>query len=187
MNGSVREQPSLKPAQRPKAVREEARALSELFDHAIRCWHLCAFVEGLNSAQWAALRFFVKDITTDRTAVGLARYQGISRASANDTVRALVRKGALTRVRSLVDARRHEVQITGLGRELLDRDPLKRLEEALMQLTSTGRRDLAAALLLVLRSAVSEKGAPELTGVKWLEQDAIRPEGAGRGKRGDRR
>ncbi|WP_448191163.1 MarR family winged helix-turn-helix transcriptional regulator [Azospirillum sp. sgz301742] len=118
-----------------------AKATAELLDALFRRYHVEAFTGGLNPAQWAALRFFSRDLTDSRTAVSLARYQGVSRASANDTVRALVRKGLLARVVSAEDGRRQEVSVTEQGVEALRGDPLGLLVEPIGALPEDVRND----------------------------------------------
>lgn len=109
-----------------------------------------AFTGGLNPAQWAALRFFSRELTDSKTAVSLARFQGVSRASANDTVRALVRKGLLVRMVSAEDGRRQEVTVTDKGYEALLGDPLKLLVEPIAALPEAAQRDFAGAVSQLL-------------------------------------
>lgn len=120
-----------------------AKATAELLDALFRRYHVEAFTGGLNPAQWAALRFFSRDFSDSKTAVSLARFQGVSRASANDTVRALVRKGLLTRMVSAADGRRQEVSVTELGAEALRGDPLSLLIQPIDALPDGVRGDFA--------------------------------------------
>ncbi len=127
-----------------------ARATAELLDALFRRYHVEAFTGGLNPAQWAALRFFSRDLTDSKTAVALARYQGVSRASANDTVRALVRKGLLARMVSAEDGRRQEVSVTELGMEALRGDPMTRLIDPIDALPDGVRSDFAGVVSQLL-------------------------------------
>lgn len=123
-----------------------ARATAELLDALFRRYHVEAFTGGLNPAQWAALRFFARDLTDSKTAVSLARFQGVSRASANDTVRALVRKGLLDRMVSAEDGRRQEVSVTEQGMTVLEGDPLALLSAPIDGLGEEVRRDFAGVV-----------------------------------------
>jgi DNA-binding MarR family transcriptional regulator len=127
-----------------------ARATAELLDALFRRYHVEAFTGGLNPAQWAALRFFSREHadskTASKTAVSLARFQGVSRASANDTVRALVRKGLLARMVSAEDGRRQEVSVTEQGVEALRGDPLALLIEPIGALPDEARSDFAGVV-----------------------------------------
>lgn len=127
-----------------------ARATAELLDALFRRYHVEAFTGGLNPAQWAALRFFSRDLTDSKTAVSLARFQGVSRASANDTVRALVRKGLLARMVSAEDGRRQEVSVTEQGAEVLQGDPLALLSTPINGLPDEVRRDFAGVVSQLL-------------------------------------
>lgn len=127
-----------------------ARATAELLDALFRRYHVEAFTGGLNPAQWAALRFFSRDLTDSKTAVSLARFQGVSRASANDTVRALVRKGLLARMVSAEDGRRQEVSVTEQGTAVLQGDPLALLSTPIDGLPDEVRRDFAGVVSQLL-------------------------------------
>ncbi|WP_431855465.1 MarR family transcriptional regulator [Azospirillum sp.] len=127
-----------------------ARATAELLDALFRRYHVEAFTGGLNPAQWAALRFFARDLTDSKTAVSLARFQGVSRASANDTVRALVRKGLLARMVSAEDGRRQEVSVTEQGMVVLEGDPLALLCNPINGLADEVRRDFAGVVSQLL-------------------------------------
>lgn len=127
-----------------------ARATAELLDALFRRYHVEAFTGGLNPAQWAALRFFARDLTDSKTAVSLARFQGVSRASANDTVRALVRKGLLARMVSAEDGRRQEVSVTEQGTAVLEGDPLALLCNPIGGLPEEVRRDFAGVVSQLL-------------------------------------
>jgi len=129
-----------------------ARATAELLDALFRRYHVEAFTGGLNPAQWAALRFFARDLTDSKTAVSLARFQGVSRASANDTVRALVRKGLLARMVSAEDGRRQEVSVTEQGMEALRGDPLALLITPIDSMPEETRRDFAGIVSQMLAS-----------------------------------
>lgn len=127
-----------------------ALATAELLDSVGRRLHLRAFRDGLNPAQWAALRFFARPFTDNPTAVSFARYQGISRTSANQTVRALVDKGLMLRQVSEQDARCQNVELTPSGRALLRRDPLLDLQAPIAALPLELQQSMAAALSMVL-------------------------------------
>jgi len=127
-----------------------ARATAELLDALFRRYHVEAFTGGLNPAQWTALRFFSRELTDAKTAVSLARFQGVSRASANDTVRALVRKGLLARMVSLEDGRRQEVSVTDKGLEALRDDPLRLLEAPIAALPEADQRAFAGTVSQLL-------------------------------------
>ena len=129
-----------------------ARATAELLDALFRRYHVEAFTGGLNPAQWAALRFFSRDVADSKTAVSLARHQGVSRASANDTVRALVRKGLLTRMVSAEDGRRQEVSVTQLGLDALRGDPMALLIDPIDSLPEGVRRDFGGVVSQLLAS-----------------------------------
>lgn len=130
-------------------------AIAELFARLARILQGTSYAEDLNPAQWDALRFFRAPEMADRTAAAFARYQGIQRASANETVRALVRKGLLTRDQNSQHARKMNVVLTKKGEELANRDPLTDIARRISQLTPREIDKLAEALPILYRLLIN--------------------------------
>lgn len=125
------------------------RAVAELFDHFMRAIYSQSFVEGLNPAQWGALRFLGRANPRSRTLTEFARFHMVSKSAASDTMSALVRKQLVTKSRDLEDGRIMRLDLTDRGRELLTIDPLNNLVTALRQLPKdqqNGAADLAGAI-----------------------------------------
>lgn len=110
------------------------RAVAELFDHFMRAIYSQSFVEGLNPAQWGALRFLNRANPRSRTLTEFARFHMVSKSAASDTMSALVRKQLITKSRDPEDGRIMRLDLTERGRELLVIDPLNNLVAALRQL-----------------------------------------------------
>lgn len=110
------------------------RAVAELFDHFMRAIYSQSFVEGLNPAQWGALRFLGRANPRSRTLTEFARFHMVSKSAASDTMSALVRKGLVTKSRDPEDGRIMRLDLTDRGRELLAIDPLNNLVVALNRL-----------------------------------------------------
>ena len=93
----------------------------------------------LNPAQWAALRFFADPRIDKKTSSEFAKFHQTTRGTANQTVLALIRKGYLKRDVSPNDHRSKSVSLTGAGHEVLRRDPIRPLSEAIDHLEPNDR------------------------------------------------
>ena len=110
------------------------RAVAELFDHFMRAIYSQSFVEGLNPAQWSAVRFLGRANPRSRTLTEFARFHMVSKSAASDTMAAVVRKQLVTKSRDPEDGRIMRLDLTERGRELLGIDPLNNLVTALRSL-----------------------------------------------------
>jgi DNA-binding MarR family transcriptional regulator len=124
-------------------------------DQICRLNDSASFVHGLNPAQWAALRFFAAANPRVRTTTAFARYHATTKGTASKSVRALERKGYLTRERSAHDGRAAILEVTERGRRLLREDPLDELARCMDDLTDEQRFTLAEALERVARTMLS--------------------------------
>lgn len=99
-----------------------------------RTLHCLQFAEGLNPAQWEALRYVGRANRFSRTPSALAEYLGTTKGTASQTINALVNKGYVTRCQHSADRRTVRLEITDSGRLALQQDPLKRFEAAAEEL-----------------------------------------------------
>ncbi len=100
----------------------------------------------LKPAQWAALRFFADSRIDKKTSSEFAKFHQTPRGTANQTVLALIRKGYLKRDVSPADHRSKSVSLTGSGIEVLRRDPIRPLSEAIDHLEPNDRDRLVHQL-----------------------------------------
>jgi DNA-binding MarR family transcriptional regulator len=113
---------------------EQAKAIAGLLERVGRLAHVSGYCAGLNPSQWAALRYFSRANSSQRTATGFARANGTTIGTATQTIAALVRKGYLTRIASTVDRRVTRLDLTPEGETLLVQDPLAGLVTAVAEL-----------------------------------------------------
>ncbi len=85
---------------------------------------------------------------------GFANFQGTTKGTASQTVAALVRKGYLERVADKNDRRVHRLMLTPTGEELISKDPLQALAEAVDKLEEQDRWALAVNMEKVLRELI---------------------------------
>lgn len=105
------------------------------------------FTKDLAPVQWSALRYFAKAGPSARTVSGLTAYSGVNQSSATRTVQLLLKK-ELVEVEK--DRRFKIISLTEKGLELLARDPLKRLAEAIRILVPEDKAALQGALATLL-------------------------------------
>jgi DNA-binding MarR family transcriptional regulator len=119
---------------------------------------------GLTQAQWIALRFFSRANRFSRNVSGFADFHGTTRGTASQTVKSLVQKGHLIRVRSQKDARSVRFDLTGEARAVLADDPLESLVKAVGKLSGSNQA-LTAACLREVMSTLAANRAGSVTGV----------------------
>jgi len=115
--------------------------MSTLVNRLGRAVHCLQFAEGLNPAQWEALRYLTRANRYSRTPSALADFLGTTKGTASQTIKALEAKGLVARERVIEDGRAVRLTLTTSGQEILTRDPLQRMDEVAATLAG----DLPAA------------------------------------------
>lgn len=121
-----------------------ARAIAERIVQLARAAH--GYPAGLSPAQWNALRYVSRANRFSRTVSAFAEFNGTTRGTASQTVKALVGQGYLSRERSSKDGRSATLELTDEAKSLLSRDPLEALVYAACSLPTTTRKHLEAGL-----------------------------------------
>jgi DNA-binding MarR family transcriptional regulator len=104
------------------------------------------YCHGLNPAQWDSLRFIAQANRFSRTPGALAGFLGTTKGTASQTLKALEKKGYLTRVADPDDRRVRHIALTEQGEQLLADDPLNCLERAIEKLPAGIAESVAAGL-----------------------------------------
>ncbi|MCW4116192.1 MarR family transcriptional regulator [Aurantimonas sp. MSK8Z-1] len=131
-----------------------AAALASLLEQVARRIHSQGYASDLFPAQWAALRYLNGAPPQLRTAIDLARFQGLASGAVARTVRTLVTKGLVIKVGTIGRGRAEQLDVTDSAKELLATDPLKNIAEALEILDPRDREALANALEIAIRSTM---------------------------------
>lgn len=134
--------------------RISARAAAEVMAHILRLANGASFADGLNPAQWSALRYLADAIPEARTVTAFAQYHATTSGTASQTVAALVRKGLVDRLPEPGDRRRNRLELSSAGHELLASDPLRIVAAAIAAQPATVQEGLALGLEAVLRELV---------------------------------
>lgn len=138
-------------------MRPNARATAEVMVQIMRATSSLAFTEGLNPAQWSALRYFAQASPSARSVVAFARYHGTTKGTASQTIAALEKKGLIDRRPSERDRRTCVLNLTEAGRETLACDPLNELAHAIAAIPEPNHLSMVEGLDLLLRTLLTRR------------------------------
>ncbi len=133
------------------------RTIAELIEQLGRTARGDAFMEGLNPAQWAALRYFARANRFSQTVGAFARYHGTTRGTATQTIKSLVSKHFLKRCPIKTDRRSFRLELTPKARNCLAGDPLHDLETAASTLPFGQQSTVAECLQTILQQLASAR------------------------------
>lgn len=108
--------------------------IANLINRLGRSIHCRQFAQGLNPAQWEALRYLSRANRYSRTPSALADYLHTTKGTASQTLKSLEAKGYIRRVPVPEDRRAVRIDITDAGHTVLRRDPLQCLESSASEL-----------------------------------------------------
>jgi len=118
----------------PSPAHSEKTALAQrvtwLLDRLSRLTRELQFVDGLNPAQWEALRFLARANQYSRSPTALAEYLGATKGTVSQTLIALENKGLITRCKKTCDRRQVDLCLTDAGQAMLAKDPMLTLQRA---------------------------------------------------------
>jgi DNA-binding MarR family transcriptional regulator len=132
----------------------------ELLDLIGRIVHGLQFALGLNPAQWEALRFLSRANRYSRSPSALAEFLGTTKGTASQTLIALESKGVIQRKRRASDRRSVDLEVTPLGLELIAKDPMGLVGEAVSRLGPDDREAMNAGLARVVADLQRSIGLP---------------------------
>ena len=102
--------------------------------------------DGLNPAQWEALRYLGKANRFSNSPGALTQYLGATKGTISQTVMSLERKGLIAKSAREGEKRSVVLELTPTGKEVLTRDPWKLLAGGVGDLGGKTRRRLARGL-----------------------------------------
>ncbi|WP_341894105.1 MarR family transcriptional regulator [Ferrovibrio terrae] len=105
-----------------------------LLDRLGRLTRELQFANGLNPAQWEALRFIAQANKYSRSPTALADYLGATKGTVSQTLIALESKGLITRCKKTEDRRQVDLCLTEAGQTMLAKDPMQTLEQATLEI-----------------------------------------------------
>lgn len=114
--------------------------------------------DGLNPAQWEALRYLSRANRFSNSPGALTLYLGATKGTISQTVMALERKGFIAKAARPGEKRSIALTLTPKGAEALARDPWKKLSEASGDLGNKTKRRLAKGLKELLEAELQHGG-----------------------------
>ena len=126
--------------------------LALLMEQMARRLHAQGYADRLFPAQWAALRYLSAAEPERRTAIDLARFQGLASGAVARTVRTLITKGYVEKAGLVGRGRAERLDLTAKGRALVKRDPLGIVADALEPLDAAERAALGRGLERAIRA-----------------------------------
>ena len=135
------------------------KEIAGLLEQVARRLHSQGYASQLFPAQWAALRYISNSEENLRTAIDLARFQGLASGAVARTVRTLIIKGYLTKAGTIGRGRAERLELTDRGRALLKKDPLHAIDLALEELEPDERDVLAHGLDVAIRATRPQERA----------------------------
>jgi len=139
---------------------EGVRPLLASLDRLARLMRAGEHAEGLNPAQWQALRYLSRANRFSNSPGALARYLGATKGTVSQTVLALTRKGLVRRSQRPGEGRSVVLTLTPKATDILSRDPWARLERAAGELGGKTRRRLGKGLAQLLDEEIARSSLP---------------------------
>jgi len=124
----------------------DASVVARLLEQTARAVYDARGPRAIHAGQWAVLRYLARAGRQARTVGGVATYLGVTHAPASRAVSSLARKDLVTVRADPEDRRVRRIDLTPVGRSLLEHDPVHRLTAAIEELSSDKQKDLAVTL-----------------------------------------
>lgn len=132
---------------------------AQLLDRLMRLSRNGVGLEGLNPAQWEALRYIDRANRFSRTPAGLSNYLGSTRGTVSQTLISLEQKGFVSRQASPRDKRSIRLELTDAGAGALARDPLLEVANDISSVVGGDACALVDTLRLILRATIVRNGS----------------------------
>ena len=126
------------------------------FERLSRLMRAAEHDEGLNPAQWEALRYLSRANRFSNSPGALTRYLGATKGTISQTVMALERKGFIAKSAREGEKRSVELNLTAKGEDVLKKDPWAKFAAAAEDLGGKTRRRLAKGLSELLDGALKQ-------------------------------
>jgi DNA-binding MarR family transcriptional regulator len=132
----------------------QSAEITDLLERLTQFQRSCQQGDGLNPAQWTALRYLAKANRYSRNATALTAFLGSTKGTISQTLNALERKRLIARRPDPRDGRAFTIELTAAGQDQLGRDPLSDMTAAVAELfpvAQQGLRDHLTDLLTGLQ------------------------------------
>ena len=135
-------------------------AIAFLVDRLSRLAHSLQYSQGLNPAQWNALRYLARANKYSTSPGVLADYLGTTKGTVSQTLISLESKGLIRRIRCDEDRRKVRLGLTEAGETMLGLDPLREIERASAGVPVSDRNSLVAAITTIVNNLCTYQEGP---------------------------
>lgn len=118
------------------------------------------FGDGLNPAQWEALRFLARANRFSNSPGALTRYLGATKGTISQTVKALERKQLIAKAERPGEKRSIVLELTEAGRAMMAKDPWAALATASAELGGKTRKRMDKGLAELLAGEIARHQGP---------------------------
>jgi DNA-binding MarR family transcriptional regulator len=125
-----------------------------------RLMRAAEFGDGLNPAQWEALRFLARANRFSNSPGALTRYLGATKGTISQTVKALERKKLIEKTERPGEKRSVVLRLTAAGSAMMAKDPWSGLAQAVNVLGGKTRRRMDKGLAEVLAQELTRRLDP---------------------------
>ena len=140
---------------------ERDQRLTNLLGRLQRAVHGLQFADGLNPAQWEALRYVARANRYSRQPGALAAFLGTTKGTASQTVKSLEAKGYVDRAPLARDRRAVRLELTAEGASMLERDPMREVARAAGAWDARDLDTMTGLLARLLRGVQEGSGGRE--------------------------
>lgn len=133
------------------------------------------FADGLNPAQWEALRFLARANRFSNSPGALTRYLGATKGTISQTVKALERKKLIEKTERPGEKRSVVLRLTEAGSAMMAKDPWSALAQTMDALGGKTRRRMEKGLAEMLAQEITRRTAPSFgscTACRFWRADA---------------
>lgn len=141
-------------------IETEGREIVYSLERLSRLMRAGEFADGLNPAQWEALRFLARANRFSNSPGALTRYLGATKGTISQTVKALERKQLIAKAERPGEKRSIVLELTEAGRAMMAKDPWGALAVACEELGGKTRRRMDKGLGDLLAGEITRREAP---------------------------
>jgi DNA-binding MarR family transcriptional regulator len=142
------------------AKEKDAGLIVSTLERLARLMRAADFGEGLNPAQWQALRYLSRANRFSDSPGALTRYLGATKGTVSQTIMSLERKALIVKAGREGEKRSVTLGLTEKGRAMLARDAWRPLMEDVEALGGKTQRRMAKGLVALLASEIALRGSP---------------------------
>lgn len=136
-----------------------AESLAKL-ERLARLLRQAGHAKGLNPVQWEALRYLARCNVLSHSPGTMAKYLSSTKGTVSQTIKALEKKGFVTKQVDPKDSRGVALYLTEAGKALLGDDDLNVVKADIAELSDKTRRRFDRALEVLLEEARLRQGEP---------------------------